>query len=406
MIISSAAGRIFATQNQGITWHSIGEPGALDGSYADALTFGAPDPSAPGGIGNLNNFIYAGTVGGNIFVSQTGGGGGVNGAWTNISTGLDGSSVVKIIADPTRASHDAYAVTQLGVYYLADSIPSLANPTPTWTNVTGNLFSLTTAPFGQANAAQPSLAYLTSIQADWRYVIPFPKTTGTGTGTTTTGPTTHPILYVGGQGGVFRSLDNGTTWAPFPNQAIDGSPVDGGYLPNVAVTDLDTALGAIDPTTGFAESEPNDPDLLLATTFGQGQFAIRLAPIVIPTTLSLDTKLPAPAGSVNGTVNGLPLVKVAQPVIDGLSEISAFGNTVFVTIYDLTNPNNPIVIGGFDPSQGPISSNPTAIAANETSARRAPSRCRSLPPGLPPTAPRRSASRPPTRPGRQATSPP
>ena len=368
VIISSAAGRIFATQDQGQIWLSIGEPSALDGSYADALTFGAPDPTAPGGIGNLNNFIYAGTVDGNIFVTQTGGGGGANGGWTNISTGLDGSPVVKIIADPARGTHDAYAVTQDGVYYLSNTIPSASNPTPTWVNITGNLFSLTTAPFGQANDAQPSLAYLTSIQADWRYVIPFPTTTGTG-GTTVSGPTTHPILYVAGQGGVFQSLDNGTTWAPFPNEAINGSPVDGGYLPNVAITDLDTALGDIDPTTGFAETEPDDPDLLLATTFGQGQFAIRLAPLVVPTTLSLDTKLPAPNGSVSGTdAAGLPLVKVAQPVIDGLSELSGFGNTVYVTIYDLTNPNNPIVIGGFNPADGPISSNPTAKPANETNA--------------------------------------
>ena len=39
-----------------------------------ALAYGAPDPNAPGGIGNLDNFLYVGTVGGQIYVTQTGGG--------------------------------------------------------------------------------------------------------------------------------------------------------------------------------------------------------------------------------------------------------------------------------------------------------------------------------------------
>ena len=107
----------------------IGDPNFLDGTYAPALTYGAPDPNSPDGVGNLNNFIYAGTVGGNIFVTQTGGGGASHGGrgggggvangsqWTNISTGLDGSGVMQIVTDPTRGSHDAYAVTLDGVYF-------------------------------------------------------------------------------------------------------------------------------------------------------------------------------------------------------------------------------------------------------------------------------------------------
>ena len=92
---------IFSTSNQGINWQ-VDRP-TLDGSYVSALAFGAPDPNGPDGIGGLNNFLYAGTVDGNIFVTQTGGGstGGGN-AWTNISTGLDGSPVVEIVTDPTR----------------------------------------------------------------------------------------------------------------------------------------------------------------------------------------------------------------------------------------------------------------------------------------------------------------
>jgi large repetitive protein len=350
VMISSNAGRIFATSNGGQFWLSIGEPGSLDGSYAPALTFGAPDPKAPGGIGNLNNFLYAGTVAGHIFVSQTGGGGNL-GAWTSVSSGLDGSPVVKIVTDPTRGSHDAYAVTQKGVYYITDSLQVGA----AWQNITGNLFALSNSQFGTNSLQQTALSYLTSIQADWRYVIPIdPKNPTAGT---------HPVLYVSGEAGVFRSLDNGATWSTYPSMAFDGSAVDGGYLPNAHVTDLSVSLGKVDPTTGRAIAVAGDPNVLLASTYGRGQFAIRLAPIVFPTSIALDTKLPAPSGSNSGgtDANGHPIVTVAQPVIDGLSEQTAFGNTVRISILDLTDPTNPHVIGGFDPA------NPaTDVPANYT----------------------------------------
>ena len=352
VLISNNQGRVFSTSNQGINWLSIGDPASLDNTYAPALTFGAPDPKGPGGIGNLNNFLYVGTVGGNIFVTQTGGGsvGGGN-AFTKISTGLDGSPVVKIIANPTRGSHEAYAVTQQGVYHIADSITGA-----TWTNITGSLFGLLTAPFGDVSQTTPSLNYLTSIQADWRYVIPNdPKNAAAGT---------HPILYVSGDSGVFRSLDSGLTWTPFPNTTFDRSPVDGGYLPHAQVTDLSVALGKVDPTTGRAVAQAGDPNTLLATTYGRGQFAIRLSPIVFPTSVALDTKLPGPSGSVNGTdPAGRPLVRTAQPVFDGLSEQSAFGNRVRITILDLTSPGVQRVIGGYDPTD-PTTDN----AANQTDA--------------------------------------
>jgi subtilisin-like proprotein convertase family protein len=349
VMISSAAGRIFSTINQGQFWLSIAEPGVLDGTYAPALAFGAPDPTASGGIGNLNNFLYVGTVGGHIYMSRVGGGT-VNNAWTDISAGLDGSAVVKIITDPTRASHDAYAVTLNGVYYISDSTAVGA----TWQNITSNLFTLTNVPFGNAQYTQTALNFLTSIQADWRYTIPFnPKNLALGY---------HPVLYVSGDGGVFRSLDNGATWSVFPNIAFDGAPSDGGYLPNVDVTDLSLSLGKIDPTTGRAVAVAGDPNTLLATTYGRGQFAIRLAPIVFPTSIALDPKLPLPNGSVSGTDSqGYPIVKVSQPVFDGTSEQTAFGNLVYITLLDLTDAKNPRIIGGYDPA------NPaTAIPANET----------------------------------------
>ena len=73
---------------------------------------------------------------------------------------------MKIITDPTRGSHDAYAVTQEGVYYMANSTASGA----TWKNITGNLFSLTINPFGnrRSQAQHRLVNFLNSIQADWR----------------------------------------------------------------------------------------------------------------------------------------------------------------------------------------------------------------------------------------------
>ena len=98
LLISSSTGNIFESTNQGVTWFDIGVP-ATFGSPANpslALAFGAPDPSAPDGVGNLGNFLYVGTqpassltatpTGGAIYVSQNAGG-----TWTNISAGLDGA---------------------------------------------------------------------------------------------------------------------------------------------------------------------------------------------------------------------------------------------------------------------------------------------------------------------------
>src|SRR5262249_30289393 len=153
-------------------------------------------------------------------------------------------------------------------------------------------------PFGDAALGENQARYLTSLAADWRYVIP-------GSFQSTAGPT-HPMLYVGGEGGVYRSSDNGQTWILFPSQDPNSfvttptPPGDGGGLPVAHVTDLDLALGNIDPTTG----RPNvstGPNVLLASTFGRGSFAIRLAPVVFPESLALDRNLPAPGGSDSGS---------------------------------------------------------------------------------------------------------
>ena len=186
VVISSSAGRIFSTSDQGKTWFDIGDPAVFGspGSFSVALAYGAPDPNAPTGIGNLGNFIYVGTQTGQAFITQDGGGNGASTNWLNISLGLSGGPVQSIVTDPIRGSHDAYAVTAGGVFYLKDSVLLGNNPTNTkfqWVNITGNIHNLPYSIFGQnydpttdpnaikLNQAQGSLS---SIVADWRYTHP------------------------------------------------------------------------------------------------------------------------------------------------------------------------------------------------------------------------------------------
>ena len=142
-------GTVFSTENQGKFWNVIGNPGALDSSNAQALAYGAPDVNNSS-LGNLDSFIYAGTIKGEIFVTFNGGGTNGN-QWTNLdSKDLDGSAIQEIITNPTRTSHEVYAITQKGVYHMADSKSANA----TWVNITGNLFQLTTELFNDPNQVQ------------------------------------------------------------------------------------------------------------------------------------------------------------------------------------------------------------------------------------------------------------
>ena len=347
VLISSTTGNLYQTVTKGVTFLQIGQSSdfgqAGANGYASASAYGSPDPNAPVGVGNLNNFIYVGTVGGTIAVTRTGGQAvGGNPGWTVNSTGLDGSTVVGIYPSPDRGSHEAYAVTLRGVFYTADSTVVGTTAKPTWVNITGNLAQIQYNPFGNASIAQGLLSTyggtgpqansnlqfggFRSVVADYRYAIPDPQ------------GNVHPVLYVGGYGGVFRSLDNGQTWTAFPNTGFDGSPVDGGYLPNVQVSNLQLNLGAVNPATGRPQQLTGDPEVLLATTFGRGAFAIRLAPDVFPNSIGLDPTLPPPIGSASGSAHGNPLLtNVLQPYIDGVSEISNFGNTVTVSIIDQAN---------------------------------------------------------------------
>jgi len=319
IVISSQAGRVFATENQGRFWSVIGDPAALDGTNAQALAYGAPDPNAPGGVGNLGNFIYAGTKGGKIFVTFTGGGGNLN-AWKDLSAGLDGSSVQSISTNPNRGSHEAYAVTVGGVYYMADSTSANA----TWVNITGvgsaGLQSPTFTIFNDPAQTEVRAQQLTSVIADWRYAIPNDVNDAT--------KGTYPVLYVAARAGVFRSLDRGLSWSAFPNVAVDGSATEGGYLPHTRISDLDFSLGNVNPTTGHPVVASGN-DLLMASTYGRGAYGIRVAPLVLKA----------------GLATGGTLVSGLKGSFVGYTQQTAFGNTVNVKLFDYTNPNSPVLLG-------------------------------------------------------------
>ena len=215
-----------------------------------------------------------------------------------------------------------------------------------WENITGNLFQVLHTPFLTSGIAGDNLTeaearYLTSIQADWRYVIPDDLNNPTGP--------THPMLYVGGEAGVYRSFDKGQSWSFFPDSGANSllkSPREDGNLPVAHVTELNLVLGNVNPTTGRPDVSTGS-NILLATTYGRGSFAIRLAPIVFPNSLKFDLTLPNPPGPPNGSDSGIigdGITNVTDPVIDGLSEQTAFGNTVTIGLIDLTNPNNPVPI--------------------------------------------------------------
>ncbi len=277
MVMSSyGAGRIFRVSGAslsaglaGIVWQDIGDPNVLDGSYAPAVAFGSPAL----GVTNVDNFIYAGTLDGNIFVTFTGGGT----SWTNISNGLDGSPVLSISPDPVRGTFDAFAVTQTAVYYCANTRATA----PVWTRISdtpGKGYIFPNAAAGQSGVLRPvwnntsdmapafnAATGLTSMAVDWRFAIP--NATGGGT---------HPVLYIGGDGGVVTSSDMGATWTIFPSLANDATATQiGGYLPSVRVTGLQLILGNINQVTGIPDTS-SGLNMLVASTYGRGDFAIRI----------------------------------------------------------------------------------------------------------------------------------
>ena len=428
-----------------MTWFDVGDPGVFGspGSFSLALAYGAPDPSAPEGVGNLGNFIYVGTQTGQIYVTQDGGGNGTSNNWINISAGLDGEAVKAIITDPIRGSHDAYAVTTDGVFYMANSIASATNPTRP-----GSTSPATSTNWRTPSSARPTTRRPTppTGQATTRR-SPCPRSWPTGdTRSPSTRPTPaagyHPVLYVGAgrlPAATARGCTSRSTTARHgpssPTRRTAPSRREAIY-PHVPVTDLDVSLGNIDTNTGMpslagpyqtfvfyrhtdtngsdvrhghqhhdrpgrrghhhrhrhpgrdddpvrqqfdqtscsrrtrrpavptnlAAANPTaaaDPDLLLATTYGRGQFAINLTPLIVGNAVTVAPTAPG--------VGPSPPTVTSPITISGTSEISGFGNTTWITVEDVTDPANPTIIAGFNPANGvpiPVPS----VEANSTNA--------------------------------------
>ena len=113
----------------------------------------------------------------------------------------------------------------------------------------------------------------------------------------------------------------------------------------------------------LAAADPNtvaDPDLLLATTYGRGQFAINLDPLILQSPTTGFHYRHADRSRHGNRTSG----RAGPITISGTSEISAFGNTTWITVEDVTNPADPIVIAGFNPADRV----PVPSASNSTNA--------------------------------------
>jgi hypothetical protein len=382
IVIGSASGRVFRSSNQGKDWFVIADPTALDGSIVTGLAYGAPDSTSTSH--NLDDFIYAGTADGHLFVTLDCGG--VNGKdLVNISgtgtNGLPGDPIMSISPTPRRHTlnglpPEAYVVTLKGVFHVSFNVAYPTNGAPvvsaiTWQNLTGNLFTLnsTTGLFtnpanvGLTDAGTTRIAqeqrvqYLTSLAVDWRFQIP--NATGGGV---------HPILYIGGEGGVFRSTNTDTvkttTWTVFPNVS-DGSAVDGGYLPDSHVTKLTLSVGNVNVTTGQPD-QAGGPNLLIATTFGRGDFAIRLPnnspfnPVAGPRVFSV-TPDPLVSGKLQSvTVTFTGTVDPSSFKTSAATLVGPSGSIAITGVMDITMtppPGQPNPHNVYDVSFTPQSSN-------------------------------------------------
>ena len=141
-----------------------------------------------------------------------------------------------------------------------------------------------------------------------------------------------------GQGITGLGIPSGTTI-----EAVDGPT-------SITLSSAATLTNTVNLTVN-----PADPDLLLATTYGEGAFAINLAPMLFPTSVQI--------AAASGTSTD---VTTDTPTIDGESEISGFGNATWVSIVDETPGDSTYgqIIGGFNPAL--ITPSMKSITANST----------------------------------------
>ena len=173
--------------------------------------------------------------------------------------------------------------------------------------------------------------------ADWKYTIPNnPANLSAGY---------HPVLFVSADSGVYMSHQQWPVVVCRIRIPAFGAVVAGGLFTSRQRQQPGLIAGQHRHQHRYAESgrslrsEPSrstpDPDLLMASTFGQGAFAINMGPMVFPSTVQLD------ASSNSGTApDGTTLVTISQPIFNGLSSITGFKNATRITIVDET-PADP-----------------------------------------------------------------
>jgi subtilisin-like proprotein convertase family protein len=323
LVISSASGRVYKLDRASdpfASWFQIGDPAIFGNSQAFGLAYGAAAPDTnPNDAIEPDEILYVGTstgiTGGRVFVTFTEGGN-TGTDWFDISCStrspappappapavpcdLDGtgfSSVRQIVTNLREGSKEAFAVTNNGVYRLADAeaaVNEVRNTTDPltgrpgnnfavpWEDITGNLFDVMNTVFDGWNADSAAIddripLLLRTIVVDDRYQIPG----GAGTDCATNPGQCHPLIYVGGDAGVYRSFNLGQTWELFPSMTTDAAPRDGGFLPHAIVSDLDLASGPFDAATGLTDFTQS-LDLLTASTFGRSAFGIRTSPLIL-----------------------------------------------------------------------------------------------------------------------------
>ena len=269
-----------------------------------------------------------------------------------------------------RGSHEIYVTTTTGVFHLLFNVnyPSGTPPqfvgsgprrAPVWQKETGNLFKIALT-FPQANnalgfqlvhdpksptvAEELALSHLGAMAVDWRFGVQDPANPNG----------THPVLYVGGDTGVYRSMDNGLTWTVFPaitdgtgplDQGYLPAAVNGGYLPATNITSLQISAGNISQTTGVPD-QPGGANVLIASTYGRGNFAIQL-PISSPLNPVEGPRVVLASPNVQGAAN--------NPVSTLSKVFVTFSGTLNPATFDTTlDPSNLSKIRSFQGPNGPV----------------------------------------------------
>ncbi len=331
LLYSAPSGRLYKTDDAGFQWLEIGAPAVFNNLQASGMAFGAeqPDPF-PNDFIEQDEVIYIGLPNGRLLVSVNEGGD--NGQeWFDISNGLNGAAVQDIAPNIRQFSGEVFLVTSTGVFWMPedpqpdarvcrypgrnDIIPggdfavksrlvraicdviqggAATNVNNPWIDITGTLNTIQHTIFPGAWNGEGTLGPIvdllpisfTSIKVDDRYQIP--DATGQRS----------PLVYVGGGGpfggsgaGVFRTFDHGQTWRRFPDPDIDGAPIEGGYLPNANITEIELSIGPYDPQTGLSDFATS-LDLLVAHTYGRGTFAVRSAPLIFTSAGGLVSNAP------------------------------------------------------------------------------------------------------------------